>query len=69
MDILGLFVHMGEMLSVIADAGPLKQHSKKVKELIESTLNCIKGAVEQVLIKCSENMFSEYNIKLILQRW
>ncbi|KAF9061255.1 hypothetical protein BDP27DRAFT_1429140 [Rhodocollybia butyracea] len=58
-DILDLFAHMGDMLSVIADADPLKQHSKRVGGLIESTLNCIKDAVEQVLLKCRENMLKQ----------
>ncbi|KAF9059270.1 hypothetical protein BDP27DRAFT_514342 [Rhodocollybia butyracea] len=58
-DILNLFEHMGIILSIIADAGPLKEHSKMIEEVINSTLTCIKGAVEQVLIKCQDNMLKQ----------
>ncbi|KAF9059975.1 hypothetical protein BDP27DRAFT_438200 [Rhodocollybia butyracea] len=60
-DILNLFEHMGGMLTIITieDVDSLKKHSKMIEEVIDSILNCIKGAVEQVLVKCQENMLKQ----------
>ncbi|KAF9061527.1 hypothetical protein BDP27DRAFT_328318 [Rhodocollybia butyracea] len=58
-DILSVFEKMGVMLSIIADAGPLKEHSEMIKALLDSIVDCIKDAVEQVLKKCGENMLKQ----------